>query len=785
LNFEKVRCMEERREKANQLLLELVKAKDENAVDSILSNNQYVKTLKWWPFNGDKSNFSHINNQQSDPVNALTEKIINSIDALLLKECKAAGIDPESKAAPLTMKEAVERFFAIKDGDLSILDDEKRRELAEKIQVIAEGALDNPNIIIADSGEGQNPKDFKSTLLALSKGNKLKIQFVQGKYGMGGTGVMPFCGSAQKNYMLILSRKYPKLLKSDQEDLWGFTLVRKAPDEHLDPSDKHGYWECLVDENEEVLAFPGIKLPILPYGAELEYGCYVKLFNYDLQYTSYISLDLWRALNRRLYAPVLPILIYETRPFPGLVKGKNDTKIMQGNKFRILKDERDYINMSFQINAKMGAFGMRKIDVVVFKDIDKEGNRQHKKGEWTTSDEEVFLTVNGQTFNTLPRYWLAQNTGLEPLADYLLVHTDCSDVNRNVADPIFLGSKDRVRNNRDYREFKNTLATILKENNVLRKLNEEYRRHELARLIPDKSIAVKLIQNLIARNKTLAEYFGIGQDVPIDEEGDETKVNFEGKHIPTFLKIAKKYTGTIMVKEVPVNSHSIVLLLTDAVDDYLVREKEHGELIIEPIGGKFDVYAWYLKGGLLPIWVKNKGATVGEEEEIVVKLTRPGQGALEVKFKLKAIEPTTKTHTGQPRENKEKGVALPKLVIVRQTKQNEEEKSWADFDPNWNESNIAKVSKGVAVYVNMESADLKNFVATCPKSIVGHAETLYKIGIYLNAILLDVELDKKQITDKNIVFDISLGAISKTILPMYFDKKVQQAIESAASTNAS
>ena len=41
---------------------------------------------------------------QSDPINALVEKLTNSFDALLLKYCKIMKIDPTGKLAPKTMR---------------------------------------------------------------------------------------------------------------------------------------------------------------------------------------------------------------------------------------------------------------------------------------------------------------------------------------------------------------------------------------------------------------------------------------------------------------------------------------------------------------------------------------------------------------------------------------------------------------------------------------------------------------------------------------------------------
>ena len=72
-----------------------------------------------------------------------------------------------------------------------------------------------------DNGEGQNADDFEQTFLSLSKGNKTDIPFVQGKYNMGSSGVLTYCG--RRWYKLILSRRY------DEAGDWGWTLVRRRP----------------------------------------------------------------------------------------------------------------------------------------------------------------------------------------------------------------------------------------------------------------------------------------------------------------------------------------------------------------------------------------------------------------------------------------------------------------------------------------------------------------------------------------------------------------------------
>uniref|UniRef100_A0A7C5UVV5 Uncharacterized protein n=1 Tax=candidate division CPR3 bacterium TaxID=2268181 RepID=A0A7C5UVV5_UNCC3 len=765
-------------DKNKDLLLKLIKAENEQEVENILNTDPYAKSLGWWPFNGVERNFGTINNQQTDPIAALVEKPINSIDSILIKECLLRGIDPKSEDAPKTMTEAVEKFFSIKDGDLSNIDEKKRRELSKSIRIIADGEKERPNIIIADHGEGQHPSDFKGTLLSLHEGNKDKILFVQGKYGMGGTGVIPFCGT--KKYQLILSRKHPKLLKNGQKDLWGFSLIRKTPSTKLSERDRHSWFECLTDQDKEILSFKGEPLSILPDNEKMEYGCFIKLFNYDLEKASFVTTDLWRDLNRKLFAPALPILIQENRTKHfNITKGKNDTKILIGNKFRIKKDDNKFVRISFDITADLKDFGERKIEVVVFKDFDEEGKDLRKRNEWTTVGEAVFLTINGQTHFSLPRYWL-EKIGLDFIKDYLFVHIDCTNVNRSVTDDIFLGSRDRVRDNTSFRAFQEALILALSSNELLQKLNEEYRERQLARIKPDKSIA-KLVTKLVSNNKNLLAYFKPGQEVPLPEFGgttEEIPEEFSGSYIPTFLKPRKKFSGPILIKEMPKNAtFSVVVLETDAQNDYLTRKEDAGTLTWSSDNPRAKISNYYLYNGMLPLRISVSDPKEGEIFSFSVQLSRPRADPLKVDFQIKIVEEHEKSSSSESKP-KHEGINLPELVVVRENP-GENEENWQQH--GWTQNDIAKVEPG-RVYVNMDSADIKDYLLSHPKRLWVTAEGLYKIGIYFNAMILNSELSKIDLNeDKTPIFNAAISVVSKTLLPLYLDNKEIQALSEKES----
>ncbi|MEO6044797.1 MAG: hypothetical protein ABIQ47_12885, partial [Tepidiformaceae bacterium] len=207
-----------------QMCRALLACEDEQAAEAVLTARGVWKDPRTWSdFGGQENNFSTIGNQQANPEAALVEKLINSMDAVLTLECRRAGLDPEGPQAPTSVKEAVSRFFGIRDGNLAELTATELTRHAARIGLVATGSKRLPNLTVIDTGEGQEPDEFPNTFLSLGRSNKLKIPFVQGKFNMGGTGVLQFCG--ERNLQLIVSRRHPDLVPSDES--WGFTVVRR------------------------------------------------------------------------------------------------------------------------------------------------------------------------------------------------------------------------------------------------------------------------------------------------------------------------------------------------------------------------------------------------------------------------------------------------------------------------------------------------------------------------------------------------------------------------------
>ena len=84
----------------------------ERDVDEIIAADRFLRDpTNWRPYGQNESNYGVVENQQASPVPALVEKIINSIDAILTRECLERRIDPVSADAPRSIEKAVEEFF--------------------------------------------------------------------------------------------------------------------------------------------------------------------------------------------------------------------------------------------------------------------------------------------------------------------------------------------------------------------------------------------------------------------------------------------------------------------------------------------------------------------------------------------------------------------------------------------------------------------------------------------------------------------------------------------------
>ncbi|MCB2221556.1 MAG: hypothetical protein KQI35_14250 [Bacteroidetes bacterium] len=554
-----------------QLCISLVRADSEEKVISLLERAGYWNAAEDWAYFGEnENNFATIGNQQSRPEAAIVEKIINSVDAVLMGECLSRKISPSSDKAPKNIADALNTFFGIYNGKLSNLGLSERKKLAEKISFIATGTTSSPCYSLIDQGEGQCPSEFKNTFLSIGKSNKLRIPFVQGKFNMGGTGVFQFCG--KRNLQLLVSRRNPNIPSNGSKDheLWGFTIVRRE-----DPAEgiKSSSYKYLAPKGS-IITFKANSLPFYPgkypqpYENPMGFGTLIKLYEYQMTgYKTNILLDLYNRLSLLMPSIALPVRFYERRP--GYSAHSYETNL-SGLSVRLDEDKSDNLEDNFPTSAKIRVMGqLIRVSIFAFK---RESSVNY------TRNEGVVFTINGQTHGFLKKSFFSRNAvKMNYLANSLLVMADCSEIDGRAREDLFMNSRDRLRSGDLKAGIERELEELLRTHEGLKELRQKRRSEEIKDKLGESKPLADVIENLLKKSPTLSRLFikGIRLPNPLKPMSSPPTEDYNGKKFPTYFKLIKPYTID-HPKASAVNRRFRVKFTTDANNDYLDRDYDPG-----------------------------------------------------------------------------------------------------------------------------------------------------------------------------------------------------------------
>jgi hypothetical protein len=770
----------------------------ENDLHELITENQYFKDLNnWYPYGGktkdDRSNFSTFENQQAHSGAALVEKITNSIDALLLKQCKQQNIDPKSEKAPKTMEQATEQFFNIPKGDIGELLSEDRAQMArDNIQIIATGNQNKPDLIIYDNGEGQHPDNFKNTFLSIANNNKTDIAFVQGKYNMGSTGAVVFCG--EYRYQLIASKMDDIVFEQQDkysENLFGWTLVRRhiLTDEE-DTKHTSSWYEYFAIDGETIPQFEIDKLDIGLYnGKKFSTGSFIKLFSYEMPKSAKGSIhaDLYREFNQLLYKPALPFWLYEKRE--KYIKYKKTTNVVYGNHVRINNPDREEDLLecpSIYEQLQESTIGIVTAQVTVFKKGENSQQQTDRKRNFIGTGRNVIYTLNGQVQGTKGQTFISKDLKYNFLKDSMLIVIDCSKIKTEFRQDLFMANRSNLRQSDKLELLQSKVIEILKNNDTLRQLNTQ-RKNAMLQGGDDKK-EKKLIENLLSKvplDKSLTNLLKKGLDLinlPIQKEkttkqGKEQKRSQETKRFPSVFKInIKEDAGSgKKVKSIPLNGKGVIKFETDVAEDYFYRPQEKGEFQIQILAGRehdtdksivphpnpndnkvadvFEVNTSGPNDSSIKLTLKPKdNLSVGDEIELNAKLTSPN-GDMESIFYVKIIDPQ-KQEKNKIKKEPEKP-ELPQLIkITKKDDDNWQQDNGEIWRENgWDEHSIINIipaeeeEKKIvsAIAINMDSHSLKKYLSNNkPKTEaeIDYLKNQYISKIYLHGLFLYSILDK-------------------------------------------
>ncbi len=576
---------------AKELCLKLLHADSESGVVEVLEEFGYWNAPNSWRDFGDNdNNYSTAGAQQSDPVAALVEKLVNSADARLTNECAMAGIDPESDAAPGSVREAVARFIEgaqnVKNETVGRIENwtaTQRRENAKKITLSATGLRGSPCFSIADSGEGQTPDAVPDTFMSLNKSNKLRTPFVQGKFNMGGTGVFRFCG--EQSLQLLITRRNPAIA-SDQPDgeLWSFTVVRRDDPTGGERSSVYRYL-APVGANENrmggVLRFQSDKMPIFPdgneaYAREAEYGSLIKLYNYKVKGRSNILMrdGLLSAVGVRLPNPALSMMFHECRDYEGKAGSFNTP--FTGLIVRLSDDKAENLEEGFPYNEVVTVNG-QKLTVRVF------GFKQGKSETYRSNADGVLFVVNGQTHGMLhSRFFGRKSVKLGNVSDSLLAYVDCSEMDRRSQEELFMNTRESLAGSEIRRDIEKALEQTFRDSHTLREFANKRRQEKLKDKLDDDKPLEDTLKSIMKRSPSLASLFLGGERLSdafksVDVAPSDT---FIGEEFPTYFRFKGKPSDFRLERNCEFGRAARIRFETDVENNYFGRPKEPGSYTV-------------------------------------------------------------------------------------------------------------------------------------------------------------------------------------------------------------
>ena len=577
-----------------QLCMDLLHADTEEQVIGILQGQGYWDDPNAWrPFGDKEDNFSTIGNQSSSADGALVEKLVNSVDAVLMGECRSSGIRPNSPYAPQSISEAVAQFFfddrskSNSLGQISRWPDEKRREISDRITLAATGTRQNPSFTVVDNGEGQTLESMPDTLLSLDKQNKVDVHFVQGKFNMGGTGALRFCG--QNNLQLVISRRNPNIKADDVNDSsfdqWGFTIVRR---ENPTGSKRVSTYTYLAPgPGRGVLGFPSDSLPLFPqgnkpYARNTTWGTAIKLYEYKLTGSSHILRrgGLLYRLDILLPGVALPIRLHECRDYSGH-EGSFDTTLT-GLGVRLSNDRSHNLEPDFPTSSAFTINGQEMTaEVYAF----KRGESATYRAATYRKDEGIIFAVNGQTHGNLhKRFFSRKAVGMNSLEDSILVIVDCSRIDGRTREDLFMNSRDRMEQGEFLRTIESELTSLIRENQLLRDLRERRRREDVEKKLEDSKPFKEVLESIIRKSPSLAQLLGrIGPlSDPFKPNGVNAPKEYLGQLHPTFFQFRGMKYGEELKRRTAHNMRSRIAFETDVVNDYFTRGQYSGRFAVRP-----------------------------------------------------------------------------------------------------------------------------------------------------------------------------------------------------------
>lgn len=603
------------------LAMQLLSADTEAEVIEALTKAGYWTNASCWRDLGDRDgNFSTIGNQQARPEAALVEKVVNAVDARLLGECLRRGVDPQSTNAPASIRDAVAELIAGKPknaatgGGIDSWTQKQQLEQARKITIAVTGHTPRqgmPCITIADTGEGQSPKNFPDTFLSIDKSNKLRIPFVQGKFNMGGTGALKFCG--RNGLQLLISRRDPAIeekwgntqtrwaAKDPRVAEWGFTVVRRERPTGEQGQVRNSVYRYLAPTDGSVLSFASDELPIFPegnraYARTAKHGTVIKLYEYDTKGFSSQALmkgGLLSRLEALLPSIALPARVHECRKYGGDADRSFENSLV-GLSVRLNENRGANLEDGYPTSSSF-VVRQEKMTAQIFA-------FKEDKAESYRTNEGVIFTVNGQTHGSIPKTFFERNrVKMGRLSKSIIVVVDCSELTVSAREDLFMNSRDRLSAGELRKDIEEELESIVRNHEGLRQLQARRRSEEIASRMENSKPLEQILDSILKSSPSLSRLFKFGQrlSTPLradtlqkEEGGGQGRLSGQGdfaaKTHPTYFRFHNRHDGERLTRNAEIDRRCRIKFDTDAPNDYFEREVLAGRYVLDVLEGSVD-----------------------------------------------------------------------------------------------------------------------------------------------------------------------------------------------------
>lgn len=444
---------------------QLLEAKTVRDVDEILRQAVALYgPLEQHPV-GDRPNNIGAVRAGSDPALGVVERVVNAMDALLdLGRAQHPNDDPKSP------REAAQMWFGVPNGGLAEMPDDSRRQLGGRIRVWLDESGDpkRPTVVVEDRGIGQAPARFPGTLVSLNEENKVRQSWNMGTYGQGGAVAFGFSEAT-----IIISRRHPDF-RDGAADRVGWTVVRRFDDPTGRSLPNYRY---VVDKAGRI---PQLDPSLFP---DFAHGTRIIHVGYDLQgWTGPFTTGLWQFLHAALFDPVLPFLLTGKRK----KESNYGTRIIIGNAARLKRPERARGDLdvahhdSFDLDLGK-RYGAVTFNYWVLTRPPQSDNSTDPAASYVRADSAISMTLFGQRQDTLARSWINNIAKLPFLYKSMVVQVSTDGFTPVAKNDLFTSTRERATKSDLLSKIYGHLASVLKNDEALKRLDHEQRERQLAK----------------------------------------------------------------------------------------------------------------------------------------------------------------------------------------------------------------------------------------------------------------------------------------------------------------